>query len=136
MPLLILLPVLGAALILRRQLKLSDSLAILCAVSGILVGVYLVIWLCRVSLIPCGLVAGNLGSMSLPDGIPRQSHGTNGSLTNPSKVLCKKVICLKTTFCLINSVSVTKKKPSVHDMQTEGFLIENQANLFWLTWLG
>ena len=41
MPLLILLPVLGAALILRRQLKLSDSLAILCAVSGILVGVYL-----------------------------------------------------------------------------------------------
>ena len=41
MPLLILLPVLGAALILRRQLKLSDSLAILCAVSGILIGVYL-----------------------------------------------------------------------------------------------
>ena len=41
MPLLILLPVLGAVLILRRQLKLSDSLAILCAVSGILVGVYL-----------------------------------------------------------------------------------------------
>jgi len=41
MPLLILLPVLGAALILRRQLKLSDSLAILSAVSGILIGVYL-----------------------------------------------------------------------------------------------
>ena len=41
MPLLMLLPVLGAALILRRQLKLSDSLAILCAVSGILIGVYL-----------------------------------------------------------------------------------------------
>ncbi|SVE62177.1 uncharacterized protein METZ01_LOCUS515031, partial [marine metagenome] len=41
MPLLMLLPVLGAALILRRQLKLSDSLAILSAVSGILIGVYL-----------------------------------------------------------------------------------------------
>ena len=41
MPLLILLPVLGVALTLRKQLKLSDSLAILCAVSGILIGVFL-----------------------------------------------------------------------------------------------
>ena len=41
MALLILLPILGLTLFLRRQLKISDSLTILCAVSGILIGVYL-----------------------------------------------------------------------------------------------
>ena len=41
MPLLILLPVLGAALILRRQLKLSDSLSILLGVSSLLIVTYL-----------------------------------------------------------------------------------------------